>query len=145
MTILTPFKRRGRLLESDRWDLFSDFFNDSFFAPFRNDTFHFRTDIKDVGDQYVIEAELPGLEKEDINVEYQNNYLTITAKRESDMKVEKENFIRQERYYGDFARRFYVVDIDEERIKATFQNGILTLKCPKLMIPNVDKKQIEIH
>jgi HSP20 family protein len=48
-------------------------------------------------------------------------------------------------FYGDFARRFYVVDIDEERIEATFQNGIPTLKCPKLMIPNVDKKRIEIH
>lgn len=144
MTTLSPFKRRGRM-GSDLWDVFSDFYNDSFFAPFKIDTHHFRTDIKDAGDQYLIEAELPGFEKEDIHVEYQNNYLIITAKRESDMKVEKENFIRQERFFGNFARRFYVEDINEDAIDATFNNGILTLKCPKILITNSDKKLIEIH
>lgn len=61
------------------------------------------------------------------------------------MKVEKENFIRQERFFGNFARRFYVEDINEDAIDATFNNGILTLKCPKILITNSDKKLIEIH
>ncbi|MCQ6280846.1 Hsp20/alpha crystallin family protein [Bacillus sp. EB600] len=145
MTTLSPFRRRKRDLRSGMWDLFSDFFNDSFFAPVLSDTHHFRTDIKDDGDQYVIEAELPGLEKDDIIVEYSNNYLMISAKREADMKVEDENYIRQERYFGNFIRRFYVEDIDDNAIDATFKNGILTLKCPKLMLTNTDKKRIEIH
>lgn len=145
MATLSPFRRKSRDLRSGMWDAFSDFFNDSFFAPVLSDTHHFRTDIKDDGDQYVIEAELPGFEKDDIIVEYSNNYLMISAKRETDMKVEKENYIRQERYYGNFVRRFYVEDIDENAIDATFKNGILTLKCPKLMLSNPDKKRIEIH
>lgn len=144
MTSLSPFKRRGRI-GSDLWDVFSDFYNESFFAPFKIDTHNFRTDIKDTGDKYLIEAELPGVEKEDITIEYQNNYLTITAKRESAMKEEKDNFIRQERSYGNFARRFYVADINEDAIDASFKNGILTLNCPKVMITNKDKKLIEIH
>ncbi|PFO09350.1 heat-shock protein [Bacillus sp. AFS076308] len=144
MTTLSPFKRRGRI-GSDLWDVFSDFYNESFFAPFKSDTHHFRTDIKDTGDKYLIEAELPGVEKEDITIKYQNNYLTITAKRESAMKEEKDNFIRQEISYGNFARRFYVADINEDAIDATFKNGILTLNCPKVMITNTDKKLIEIH
>jgi HSP20 family protein len=145
MTTLTPFRRKVRDIRSDMWDTFSDFFNDSFFAPILSDTYHFRTDIKDSGEHYVIEAELPGFEKDDIIVEYNNHYLTISAKRESDMKVQKENYIRQERYYGNFVRRFYVEDIDENAIEATFKNGILTLNCPKLMLTKLDKKRIEIH
>jgi len=78
-------------------------------------------------------------------LKYQNNYLTITAKRETDLKDEKENFIRQERFYGNIARSFYVADINEDAIVATFKNGILTLNCPKIMISNTDKKLIEIH
>jgi HSP20 family protein len=144
MTTLSPFKRRGRI-GSDLWDVFSDFYNDSFFAPFKSDTHHFRTDIKDTGDQYLIEAELPGFQKEDLNIEYHDHYLTITAKRQLEMKDEKENFIRQERFYGNFARRFYVADINEEAIDATFKDGILTLHCPKIMITHTDKKLIEIH
>ena len=145
MTTLSPIRRRTRDLRSGMWDLFSDFFNDSFFAPVPSDTHHFRTDIKDDGDKYVIEAELPGFEKDDIIVEYSNNYLMISAKREADMKVEEENYILQERYFGTYVRRFYVEDMDDNAIDATFKNGILTLKCPKLMLTNTDKKRIEIH
>jgi HSP20 family protein len=119
-----------------------DFFNESFFAPVLSDTHHFHTDIKDDGDDYVIEAELPSFEKDDIVVEYSNNYLMIFAKREADMKVEQENYIRQERY---FVRHFYVEGIVDKAIDATLKNGILILKCPKLMLTNTDKKRIEIH
>ncbi|WP_066304272.1 Hsp20/alpha crystallin family protein [Bacillus sp. FJAT-29814] len=145
MTTLSPFKRKASDRRSDVWDAFSDFFNNNFFAPVLGDTYHFRTDIKDSGDEYVIEAELPGFDKDEISVEYNNHYLTISAKREADMKVENEHYIRQERRSGHFVRRFYVEDLDENAIYATFKNGILTLKCPKRMVTNIDKKRIEIH
>ena len=64
----------------------------------------------------------------------------IFAKREADMKVEEENYIRQERYFGNFVRHFYVEGIVDKAIDATLKNGILTLKCPKLMLTNKDKK-----
>jgi HSP20 family protein len=145
MTSLSPFKKRARDIRSDMWDSFTDFFNDNFFAPVRSDTHLFRTDIKDSGDRYVIEAELPGFEKEDIKVEYDHHYLMISARRESISKDEKENYLRQERHFGEFVRRFYVEDIDENAIDATFNNGVLTLNCLKLLLAKPDQKRIEIH
>jgi len=145
MSSLLPFKKRAWDMGREMWDTFDDFFNDRFFAPVRSDIHQFRTDIKDSGDHYVIEAELPGFNKEDIQIEYSQDYLTISAKREAEMKEEKENFIRQERHFGEFVRRFYVADIDEDKIDATFKNGILTLNCPKLENSTANRKRIEIH
>lgn len=145
MNSLLPFKKRARDMRSEMWDAFSDFFSDNFFAPVRSDAHQFRTDIKDSGDHYVIEAEMPGFNKEDIKVDYDQNYLTISAQRDSITKDEKENYIRQERHFGEFIRRFYVEDIDENTIDATFNNGVLTLNCPKRLISKPDHKRIVIH
>jgi HSP20 family protein len=145
MNNLSPFKKRARDLSTEMWDSFSDFFNENVFTPVRSDTHLFRTDIKDSGDHYVVEAELPGFEKDEIKVEYDHNYLTISAYRESHEKDEKENYIRQERHVGEFVRRFYVKDIDENTIDATFKEGVLTLNCPKTNIPKIEQKRIEIH
>lgn len=145
MTYLAPFKKRARDLSTEMWGTFNDFFNENIFAPVRSDTYLFRTDIKDSGDYYVIEAELPGFDKEEIKVEYDHHYLSISAHRESNVMDEKENFIRQERHVGDFVRRFYVKDIDEDTIDASFKDGILTLRCPKISIPKIEQKRIEIH
>lgn len=145
MTSLTPFKKRAQDMRNEIWDSFTDFFGDNFFAPVRSDTYQFRTDIKDNGDHYLIEAELPGFDKEDIKVDYEQNYLTISAKREDISKEEKDNFIRQERHFGEFFRRFYVEDIDENTIDATFKNGLLTLNCLKKAITMTEQKRIEIH
>lgn len=145
MTSLSPFKKRARDIRNEVWDSFNDFFSDNLFAPVRSDIHQFRTDIKDRGDHYVIEAELPGFDKEDIKVEYNHHYLTISAQRESLTKDEKENFIRQERHYGEFVRRFYVEDLNEDTIEANFKDGILTLQCPKILAPKTNQKRIEIH
>jgi HSP20 family protein len=145
MSYLLPFRRRNRDAGSELWDSVSDFFSDNFFAPVHSGIHQFRTDIKDAGDHYVIEAELAGIHKDDIRVEYDHNYLSITAKRETVVKDEKENFIRQERHYGEFNRHFYVDDIDEKLIEATFSEGILTLKCPKRTITTESRKRIEIN
>jgi HSP20 family protein len=145
MTSLSPFKKRARDIRNEVWDSFNDFFSDNFFAPVRIDIHQFRTDIKDSGDHYIIEAELPGFDKEDIKVDYNHNYLTISAQRESLKKDEKDSFIRQERHYGEFVRRFYVEDLNEDTIDATFRNGILTLNCPKIIVPKTSQRRIEIH
>jgi HSP20 family protein len=145
MNYLSPFRKRARDLSAEMWDSFSDFFNENFFEPVRSDAHLLRTDIRDDGDQYVIEAELPGFDKNQIKVEYDRNYLTISAHREADIKEEKENYIRQERHMGEFVRRFYVKDIDENAIDATFNNGILTIRCTKTNIPKIEQKQIPIH
>lgn len=145
MTNLTPFRKRAQDMRNEIWDSFTDFLGDNFFASDRSDTYQFRTDIKDNGDYYLIEAELPGFDKEDIKVDYEQNYLTVSAKREDISKEEKDNYIRQERHFGEFFRRFYVEDIDENTIDAKFKNGLLTLNCPKKAIAKTEQKRIEIH
>ncbi len=100
-----------------------------------------KTDIKDMGTSYELDMDLPGFKKEDVQIELENGYLTITAKKnhEVDDKDNKENYIRQERYYGSCSRSFYVgEDIHHEDIKAKFEDGILHLNIPK-----IEEKQVE--
>ena len=93
----------------------------------------FRTDIKKQDGNYVLEAELPGFKKEDIQLDLDNDTLTITAEHSSDKKEEdkKRNFVKRERYYGAFTRSFDVSGIDVDRIEAEYNNGVLTLNLPK--------------
>ena len=117
-------------------NLFDDFFNDSFFtAPAARTTSDLmRTDVKDDGTNYLMEMELPGFKKEEIQAELKDGYLTICATH-NDNKEQKDangKLIRQERYTGSCKRSFYVgEDLKHEDIKASFENGILKLQFPK--------------
>ena len=93
----------------------------------------FRTDVEDTGDAFKLEAELPGFDKEDIQLDLDNDTLTITAEHNSDKKEEdkKRNFVKRERFYGSFTRSFDVTGIDVDRIDAAYNNGVLTLTLPK--------------
>ena len=93
----------------------------------------FRTDVEDTGDAFKLEAELPGFDKEDIQLDLDNDTLTITAEHSSDKKEEdkKRNFVKRERYFGSFTRSFDVTGIDVDRIDAAYNNGVLTLTLPK--------------
>lgn len=92
-----------------------------------------KVDVKEKKDHYVIDAELPGFTKDDIVVEYKDNYLTIRGKKEETVERKEDDgrFVRRERSYGTVQRRFYAGDIDEKKIKGTFKNGLLTLTVPK--------------
>ena len=93
-----------------------------------------KTDVKDAGDHYELEMEMPGVEKENIKAELKDGYLTVTAQQNTnkDEKDKQGNYIRRERYSGSCQRSFYVgKDITEEDIKAQFQHGMLTLFVPK--------------
>lgn len=94
---------------------------------------HFRADIKETGDMYVIEAELPGFTKDEISIELSGDCLTIKAHRrgESDRESDKNRVIRQERYFGKWIRRFHIDNVQEDKIKAKLENGILTIEIPK--------------
>ncbi|MBS7021421.1 MAG: Hsp20/alpha crystallin family protein [Firmicutes bacterium] len=89
-----------------------------------------KTDIYEQDGIYHVAADLPGFSKENIQVEYQDGYLTIRALKE-DSKEDDSKYIRRERYYGEISRSFYVGDIDEQDIKASFQDGILKIQFPK--------------
>lgn len=119
-------------------DVFDNIFNDSFFKGTNN---YMRTDVKEIDNNYVLEMELPGFNKDDISVELHEGYLTITGNKSSnvDEKDNNGNIIRQERYSGSCSRSFYVGDeVKQEDIKASYNNGEL-----KISLPKTASKQIE--
>ena len=100
------------------FDLFDNFFgDDDFFTKKENHLM--KTDIKEKKDKYVIEMDLPGYSKENINVELKDGYLQVSAKVETDNNDsdEEEKYVRRERLYGECKRSFYVgEDVTEEEI-----------------------------
>mgnify|MGYP001623903162 FL=1 len=123
------------------FDLFDEIFDDPFFS--RVDTKLMRTDIKEKKDSYVVNVDLPGYEKEDIKIEINNGYLTVTAeKTNSDEEKEEGRYIRKERYSGQCSRSFYVGDnVKDTDVKASFKNGILTLEFPKEKHEEIEEKK----
>lgn len=134
------------LFTNRAFDLFDDMFNDGFFTrsfePVTT-THIMKSDIQENENGYLLDIELPGYNKEDVQAELKDGYLTITANHE-DKKEEKDKngkFIRKERYTGTCKRSFYVGEqVCQEDIKAAFQNGILRLAIPK-QLPQVEKEQ----
>ena len=104
----------------------------------------FRVDIKDEGDKYLLTADLPGVNKEDINVSVENGTLTISAKIDSENEEKADNYVRRERRYGNFSRGFSLDGIDENTIEANYTNGVLSLTLNKLAEEKPEKKMIAI-
>ena len=101
-----------------------------------------KTDVRDTGDGYELDVDLPGFKKDEVNVKLNDGYLTISAAKglDKDDKDKKGNYIRRERYAGAMQRSFYVGDIKGEDIRAKFENDILSLTVPK-----ADVKKLESH
>ena len=129
---LTPYRFRGNrgISEYNPFRFFDDF-EKNFFSD--NMPGEFRTDIQDKGSELVLEADLPGMSKDDIHVDIDDGYLTISASRKSEKeeKDNKGNFIRRERSYGSFVRSFDVSGIKTDEISAKYADGVLTLTLPK--------------
>lgn len=144
-----PFKKgpgsmanRGEYLDR----LFNSFVNEDIFAPLTvlaTGQGTFKVDIKENDEAYIFEADMPGIEKEAIDVDYENEHLTISTKREDTVEENTGTYIRRERHYGEMKRSFFVGDIDRERIKAGFTNGVLTVEVPKTGAA-AEKKKIDI-
>ena len=119
-------------------DLFEEMFHDPFFS--RREEKLMRTDIKEKGNNYVIEMDLPGYEKEDIKIKMEKGYLTVTAKVNKEINDDKEeNYIHRERYSGECSRSFYVGEnVKEDEVKASFKNGTL-----KLVVLKKDQKELD--
>ena len=106
---------------------------------------HMKCDIYEKGGDYHIEMDIPGFNKDEISVETKDGYLTITAEKKSEENEEdkEKNYIRRERSYGKYERSFYLGDLDEDKIDASFENGMLKIVVPKKEEAN-SKKVIEI-
>lgn len=105
----------------------------------------FRTDISEKDGNYVLDAELPGFKKEDINIDIDKDCLTITAERKSESDEGNDSFVRRERYYGSYSRSFNVKGIDTDGITAAYKDGVLTLTMPRKTPEIPASRRLEIQ
>lgn len=134
---LTPYDKWQRGIEKSMRDMFNpskffeSFFNDSFSPATYMNMNQMKVDVKENEKEYIVEAELPGASKDDINIELNNDRLTISVERNEETKDERQNYIRRERKYGSMSRSFYVDNVDAEKVTAGFENGLLSISLPK--------------
>jgi len=130
----------------DFMDMNRHFRGDSF-DRFFADSGNFNVDIKENEDAYTVEADLPGLAKEDIELDYSNDVLSIRAQQEmsTEEKDDESNYIRRERSSRSYNRQFLIKDIDEDNITAEFDNGVLKVQLPKTETHGQNTKKIDIQ
>lgn len=104
----------------------------------------FRTDILDKGDKYVMRADLPGFQKQEINIDVEGNLLTLSAEHKEEINENNKNYVRRERRYGALKRSFDISDIDADKISASYNNGVLEVELPKLVPTKAPQKKIEV-
>ena len=139
---ITPYERKIRTV----WNPFRelDEIEKSFFG---RDMTSFKTDIRDNGQSFILEADLPGFKKEDINIDITGGYLTIKAERKSEYEDndQKGNYVRCERSYGSYQRSFSLDGIDENAISASLSDGVLKLTLPKIEKKLPETRHLEIN
>ena len=136
----------SRLINLGSRSLFDEFFRDMspgyFIKPLHGDGLpaQIKVDIKETPNTYAVEAELPGVNKEDIHVSIEGGVVTLSAEiRQQDQQAKDEQVLRSERYYGSVSRSFQLPqDIDPGAAKARYENGVLQLALPK-------KVQVQSH
>ena len=92
-----------------------------------------KTDVRELDGSYELDVDLPGFKKDEVTVDLQDGYLTISAAKglDKDEPDKKGKFLRQERYAGSMSRSFYVGDVKPEDVKAKYESGVLTVLIPK--------------
>ena len=134
---LVPFAKN--ISKDDDFNSLFNIFDEPFFhntlLPL-SATKSFKVDVKDLGSAYELTAELPGIKKENISLNYDKDYLTIKTtvdkeEKSDDTAKETAKYLRRERYYGEMQRSFYIGDIDSDNIKASYKDGVLTVTLPK--------------
>ena len=98
--------------------------------------------VKEKDGNYVLEIDVPGYDKEDIQIELQDGYITVTATRNEEKEDKSSKYLKRERFSGMCSRSYYAGEnIKEEDIKANFKNGILTVEFPKEPEKRVEEKR----
>lgn len=139
---MMPYRANQNMTRRENRGYFEDFAND-FFRPFFGDfgmlaeQRPMRVDVRDEGDQFVLEADMPGMKKDDLKVEVNDGVLTISANydQNTEKKDDEDKYIFRERRFGSMRRAFNVEGIREEDITAAFKDGVLTLTLPKQAEP----------
>ena len=123
-----------------RENLFDEFMNDMTFPSIDKELYGkhaanlMKTDVRDKDGHYEVDIDLPGFKKDEIRLQLENGYLTISAAKglDKDSKDKKGHYVRRERYAGSISRSFYVGNaVKKDDIHPTFENGILSFSVPK--------------
>ena len=120
----------------------SEVFFNNFLDSMDNDK-KMQCDIYEKDNNINIEIDIPGFNKEDINIEINKGNLVVTAEKNEEENEDKKYLRRERKFYGKYQRSFYLGEIDEENIEASFENGILKISIPK-KTEEETKKLIEI-
>ncbi|HHW21608.1 MAG TPA: Hsp20/alpha crystallin family protein [Clostridiaceae bacterium] len=149
MFSLVPFSRKnGNISRRDDWfgidRFFDEFFRDPFFARVSSWTSPIRADVKETDNEYIVEAEMPGVRKEDIIIDLNNDVLTLGVDVKQERNEDEDGYIYRERRSGSFRRSFTVPNIDNEKVKASYKDGLLTVVLPKAE-PEKRARKIEIE
>lgn len=148
MTGLVPFNRKNTgLLNTgfeDFYNMLDDFFSDNW-SPRRSlarDTF--KINVQQNEKEYLIDAELPGVSKEEIGLDLSDGRLNISVKREEKINEEKKNYIHRESRFSSMSRSVYLEDADAKGIKAKLDSGVLRITVPR-QEKTVKSEAIEIE
>ena len=133
---LSPFRK-----EMDR--LWNRFLGETPFARTFNEMWSPSVDISETKDDFVVKAELPGLEAKDVNVSISGNVLTIKGEKKAEEEEKDEHYHRVERYSGSFQRVFQLpIGVKADKVEANFDKGVLKVTLPK--VEEAKKKEIEV-
>ena len=127
-----------------------DFFSNlgrSFFNGFDDSFKEMKTDISESDTAYTVAVDLPGVDKKDIDSDFKDNALTISAKRDSfsDESDAKGNLLSSERSYGRFTRQYQFPNVDKDKVSAKYEAGVLTVTLPKTAEEISNSHKIEIE
>lgn len=131
---LVPFNRKNSIFNTnfdDFYNVLDDFFNDSWRSNRFSGIGSFKIDIQENENEYVVEAKLPGVRKEEINIDLDEGRLNISIERNEDVNEDKKNYIYRETRHSSMNRSIYLANAKSEGIKAKLDNGILYIHVPK--------------
>ena len=135
MTGLIPFNRRNTgLLNTgfeDFHNMLDDFFSDNWMPRRSLERDTFKINVQQNETEYLVEAELPGVSKDEIELDLNEGRLNISVKREENINEEKKNYIHRESRYCSMSRMVYLADADSKGIKAKLDNGVLNITVPR--------------
>ena len=144
---LKPYERKNNVTSYNPFRDMEAFERNFFSNPFgffdSRALSEFKTDITDNGKEYVLEADLPGFRKEDISLTVKEDVLTVAAHREKEQQAGQ--YVCRERRAGDVRRSFDVSAIEQEGIRAAFENGVLVLTLPKASAVKPERRSISIQ
>jgi HSP20 family protein len=133
----------SRSLFNFREDLWDNFFNSDHFLTRNRESWYPAVDIEEDKDNYHVTMELPGLNKEDVNISFEDGVLVVRGEKKEEKEDKDRNYHCYERRYGKFERAFRIhSDVEKDKIDATFKNGVLSIEMPKA--EKAKAKQIEV-